>query len=356
MFENDVTQNYQLQDATFEILIMLAGAFLLGTLFCWALGKLRGNKRKHPYQRKTVDQQNGYKQPAQQAGATYPDDTENNLLRGTAGGAAGILGGSLATASSDIANAGSSLTDRVTTSASVAGERLAKASPAIPENLPDIPDNGANNIADKLAQTGSSMTEGVSDTVSRANEKLTNTESAVVDSVTSRSSTTKDKLANTGSFITDKVTTTANATEDKLVSSTSSIKESLSDTLDATEETFSDAKSSIKEKTSGVLDNTKDNMSEANSVLSSPLEATDNFKKIEGIGPKIETALHTAGIRTYADLRASDHDTLKAVLTTASSAFKMHDPETWPYQADLAYNKKWEKLKEYQDFLMGRDE
>jgi len=54
MFDNDVTKNYQLQDATFEILIMLAGAFLLGTLFCWALGKLRKSKRKHPYQRKMV--------------------------------------------------------------------------------------------------------------------------------------------------------------------------------------------------------------------------------------------------------------------------------------------------------------
>ena len=44
MFEHAVTKTHDLQDASLELIIMLAGAFLLGCLFCWALGS---RKRKH---------------------------------------------------------------------------------------------------------------------------------------------------------------------------------------------------------------------------------------------------------------------------------------------------------------------
>lgn len=371
MFENDVTKNYQLQDATFEILIMLAGAFLLGTLFCWALGKLRSNKRKHPYQRKTVDHQNGYKQPAQQAGASYPDDAdaENNLLKGTAGGAAGIMGGSLATAGSSLAGganiatdrlakAGSTITDSISDTANSASDKLTGTGSAIINGVTDT----TSLVGEKLTNAGSTVTDTISSTASNASDKLTDINSGIVDRVTETAGATGDKLANVSASITDKATETADAVSDKLAMTGASVKDSLSDTLDATGDSVSNAGSFIKEKTSDALSNAKENIPTAESestpaeIAPNLLQATDNFKKIEGIGPKIETALHTAGIRTYADLRASDHDTLKAILTAASPSFHLHDPETWPYQADLAYSEKWEKLKEYQDFLMGRDE
>lgn len=43
MFEHAVTKTFEMKDASLELLIMLAGAFLLGCLFCWALGS---RKRK----------------------------------------------------------------------------------------------------------------------------------------------------------------------------------------------------------------------------------------------------------------------------------------------------------------------
>ncbi len=43
MFEHAVTKTHDLKDASLELIIMLAGAFLLGCLFCWALGS---RKRK----------------------------------------------------------------------------------------------------------------------------------------------------------------------------------------------------------------------------------------------------------------------------------------------------------------------
>jgi hypothetical protein len=113
MFNNDITKTYEMLDATFEILIMLAGAFLLGALFSWALSKLRGDKstRKQTYQRKTVDQQNGFRQPVQQAGASYPDDFDTgNIAKKT--GADAIVGGSATAIGSGITNVGSSAGDK----------------------------------------------------------------------------------------------------------------------------------------------------------------------------------------------------------------------------------------------------
>lgn len=43
MFEHAVTKTHDLKDASLELIIMLAGAFLLGCLFCWALS---ARKRK----------------------------------------------------------------------------------------------------------------------------------------------------------------------------------------------------------------------------------------------------------------------------------------------------------------------
>jgi predicted flap endonuclease-1-like 5' DNA nuclease len=303
MFNNDVTKTYEMMDATFEILIMLAGAFLLGALFSWALGKLRGNKpnRKQLQQRKTVDQQNGFRQPTQQAGANYPDNFDTgNIVKKT--GAAAIIGGSVAAVGSGIASAGSSATE----TARGTGSKLAKAGSAVTESLSD---------------TGSSIKESASDAFS------------------------SDALSSVG---------------DKISDTGSAIKETSSDALSSAGDTLSDAGSSIQSAATDTLDNANDKVSNAESALSETVnKATvelDDFKIIEGIGSKIETALHTAGVKTYADLRASDSETIKVILNTASPAFHMHDPETWSYQADLAYNGKWDKLKEYQDFLMGREE
>ena len=79
----------------------------------------------------------------------------------------------------------------------------------------------------------------------------------------------------------------------------------------------------------------------------------DNLKKIEGIGPKIEELLHKAGILTFENLRDCSSSTIKDLLDAAGPQFRMHNPDTWPHQAKMAVNGEWDKLKEYQDFLMG---
>ncbi len=77
----------------------------------------------------------------------------------------------------------------------------------------------------------------------------------------------------------------------------------------------------------------------------------DDLKLIEGIGPKIEEVLNNADILTFKDLKQSTRDTLKSILSEAGSQYRMHEPETWPVQAEMAYNKDWNELEEYQHFL-----
>jgi predicted flap endonuclease-1-like 5' DNA nuclease len=60
----------------------------------------------------------------------------------------------------------------------------------------------------------------------------------------------------------------------------------------------------------------------------------DNLTRIEGIGPKIATALVAAGIRTYRQLADTDVDALRATLKSARLRFAPSLP-TWPEQARL---------------------
>jgi predicted flap endonuclease-1-like 5' DNA nuclease len=79
----------------------------------------------------------------------------------------------------------------------------------------------------------------------------------------------------------------------------------------------------------------------------------DDFKKIEGIGPKIQALLNKSGIKTYEDLQNSDRDTMKKLLDDAGPQYRMHEPETWPAQAKMAYENEWEKLEEYQEKIIN---
>ena len=80
---------------------------------------------------------------------------------------------------------------------------------------------------------------------------------------------------------------------------------------------------------------------------------SDDFKKIEGIGAKIEEILNAAGINTFAELAAASVDTLKEILAGAGPRYSIHDPSSWPEQSTLGLNEKWDELKTLQDTLKG---
>jgi predicted flap endonuclease-1-like 5' DNA nuclease len=61
----------------------------------------------------------------------------------------------------------------------------------------------------------------------------------------------------------------------------------------------------------------------------------DELHIIEGIGPKAQEALHSAGITTFAQLAGSSVDSLKAALEKAGLNLRLMKPDTWPKQARL---------------------
>ncbi|MGC9353586.1 MAG: 50S ribosomal protein L27 [Mariniphaga sp.] len=87
--------------------------------------------------------------------------------------------------------------------------------------------------------------------------------------------------------------------------------------------------------------------------VESEVAEADDLKKIEGIGPKIAEIFNEAGINTYAKLAAASENKLKEILTDAGSRYASKNPSTWPQQAKLAADGKWDELKKLQDNLKG---
>ncbi len=76
----------------------------------------------------------------------------------------------------------------------------------------------------------------------------------------------------------------------------------------------------------------------------------DDLKKIEGIGPKIASTLVEAGIATFAELAKSDAAKIAEIIAEVRGN---HVTDTWPAQAKLAAEGKWDELKKWQDELDG---
>ncbi|WP_394372179.1 MULTISPECIES: helix-hairpin-helix domain-containing protein [Polaribacter] len=74
---------------------------------------------------------------------------------------------------------------------------------------------------------------------------------------------------------------------------------------------------------------------------------------MEGAGPKAAEALVNAGLDTFAKVAKADPAKLSEILTEASSRLSHLVTTTWPKQAGLAAEGKWDELKELQDRLDG---
>jgi predicted flap endonuclease-1-like 5' DNA nuclease len=79
----------------------------------------------------------------------------------------------------------------------------------------------------------------------------------------------------------------------------------------------------------------------------------DDLKAVEGIGPKIEGLLKADGIDTWRKLSNAQVSTIQDILTKAGKRYKLADPTTWPKQAGMCADGKWDELETYQDQLNG---
>ncbi len=83
------------------------------------------------------------------------------------------------------------------------------------------------------------------------------------------------------------------------------------------------------------------------------LSVKDNLKVVEGIGPAIEKVLNEVGINTYSDLAFSTEDKLRNILEAKGSLFQYHNPKTWPEQAALLRDGRFEEFKILEKELKG---
>lgn len=79
-----------------------------------------------------------------------------------------------------------------------------------------------------------------------------------------------------------------------------------------------------------------------------------DLTEIEGIGPVIQGHLFDNNIKTFSQLSRTSITKLKKILE--ENKLNYHDPSTWPKQAKLAHEGKWEKLRIWQDILIGGKE
>ncbi|MEY3399171.1 MAG: hypothetical protein RL220_1765 [Bacteroidota bacterium] len=82
-----------------------------------------------------------------------------------------------------------------------------------------------------------------------------------------------------------------------------------------------------------------------------PSAKGDDLTIVEGIGPKIAELLVSKGISSFAQLAAADVDALRTILDEAGGVIKSKNPGTWPAQAKLAADGKFDELKKWQEEL-----
>ena len=81
--------------------------------------------------------------------------------------------------------------------------------------------------------------------------------------------------------------------------------------------------------------------------------ARDDLTKIEGIGPKVQSLLNDAGVTTFSILAGTAPERLDEVLNSAGSIYKAMEKKSWPTQAALAAEGKWDELQRLQEELIG---
>ncbi len=79
----------------------------------------------------------------------------------------------------------------------------------------------------------------------------------------------------------------------------------------------------------------------------------DDLTRIKGIGPKVQEVLNDAGIETFAQLAAKTPEELKAILDVFGRIYVAMDKTSWPEQAALAAEGKWEEFATLQDELVS---
>lgn len=79
---------------------------------------------------------------------------------------------------------------------------------------------------------------------------------------------------------------------------------------------------------------------------------TDDLEVVIGIGPKIARILMNRGIATWKSLSETAPDTIREyLLQDGGERFRIHNPDSWPLQARLLHEGRWDEFREMQSRL-----
>ncbi|MBE2195815.1 MAG: 50S ribosomal protein L21, partial [Anaerolinea sp.] len=81
-------------------------------------------------------------------------------------------------------------------------------------------------------------------------------------------------------------------------------------------------------------------------------EPDDDLTNIEGIGPKIAATLRAAGVKRFGQLAQMKPEDIEKIVKSAGVRM-VGKAETFPAQAQLAAEGKWDELKKLTDHLRG---
>ena len=88
----------------------------------------------------------------------------------------------------------------------------------------------------------------------------------------------------------------------------------------------------------------------AAAVLGREIEL-DDLRVVVGVGPAIESLCRRIGIRTWWDLATTETSLLRTMLTDARPGLAVDDSASWPLQARLLAEGRWEDFKALTDEL-----
>ena len=123
--------------------------------------------------------------------------------------------------------------------------------------------------------------------------------------------------------------------------------------VEAPKKEAKEAPAEVVETAKEVVEATKEVVEEAPAEVVEETKAADDLTKVEGIGPKIAEVLNANNINSFAELSKATSESIKEMLDAAEGNFGAHDPGTWPEQAKMAADGKWDELKKWQDELDG---
>ena len=108
-------------------------------------------------------------------------------------------------------------------------------------------------------------------------------------------------------------------------------------------------RSSNVQKTAGII---PFDANAAKAIFGKPIKHND-LTVVEGIGPKIQELFRKNNVVTWKTLAECSEEKCQKILDKGGENFKLHVPKTWPKQAQLAYEGKWQELFDWQEKLDG---